>query len=159
MSKRIIEKLEAELEEKDEKISYLEEKIDNLKYADEWKWRHIRTLTAEENMDLPTPRLEIREKVVSEFEIVATYGLVRRNLFEEIIFMPFSSVKVSGSKAVMGIYKPLRMTGDMYNDMFELGLKGFIIFEDCVEEISLENTLDLPQALLVRMEKKNQTKM
>lgn len=149
----VIEHLEGMLEEKDKTIAKLENKIEEFEYRDEWQWRQIRTLSEEENLDLPIPRLEIRHRTKSRYRTVIDYGLVYTHLVGEINFIPISSTKVSGHVSRSEIYMPFRDGAHIYNDMFELNLRGFIIEGSRYKELSLADSEELPQALRSRMEK------
>jgi hypothetical protein len=72
--------------------------------------------------------------------------------------MPISSTRVSGlvSKNIVSIgeiYTPHRDGAHIYNDMFELNLRGFLVEGSKFIELSLTDTDHLPQGLLSRMEK------
>ena len=125
---RTLEEIDAILSRKDEKIKELEAQIRHLTYVDEWAWRQLRQLSDAENMGLPTPRLEIRHRRVSDYTHFIDYGLVIRHFLGHIEFVPLSSTKVSGGgKDIDVMYLPYRDGAHIYNEMFELNLRGFVV--------------------------------
>jgi hypothetical protein len=147
----VIERLEEILDARDNTIAELKNKIEDFEYRDEWQWRQIRTLSEEENLDLPVPRLEIRHRAKSNYNTVIDYGLVYTHLLGNITFMPISSTKVSGIRSGE-LFIPHRDGAHMYNDMFELNLRGFIVEGSKSIELYLSD-IALPQVLRDRMEK------
>jgi hypothetical protein len=146
---RDLEKKEKEIEKLETKISEMEEAQEDLEYRDEWRWRHIRALTPEENMDLPVPRLEIRSKRKSAYITIVDYGLVSLHLSGDVMYYPFSSTEVRGKS--LPLSTPFRAGGDILNDMYELNLRGFVIDGDENKELSLEDKDDLPSGLVIKM--------
>ena len=154
----VVERLNRDLEMKEEKIGQLESKLSEMEeaqedrdYQDEWRWRHIRTLTPEENMGLPFPRLELRRIRKSEYSSTVHYGLVNLHLDGSLMFYPFSSVMVGGKTPLFDT--PFRSGGDILNDMYELNLRGFVIDEGKSKELSLDDKGSIPNGLAAKMEK------
>lgn len=155
MSERTIDRLENLIAEKDREIEKLFDKIENLEYRDEWRWRQIRQLTEKENADLPVPRLELRYRDKSEYQHFIDYGLVYRHLMGDIEFIPISCTKIGGKGLLLSM--PFRDGAHMYNDMYELRLPGFVVDEkdgvQIVKQLSLGDERELPSALVTRMKK------
>lgn len=141
---RTLAEIDAILDRKDERIEELEAKLRMLEYEDEWRWRQIKQLSDEENMQLPLPRLEIRHRRPSQYTHFMDYGLVFRHLLGHIEFIPIGCTKTSGVSS--SLYLPHRDGAHIYNDMFELGLRGFLVDGSLCRELLLTDP-DLPYAV------------
>lgn len=134
---KVMEQLDKALEEKDRRIAELEEKIERLEYHDEWSWRQIKKLTDEENLGLPTPRLEMRYRVISSYLHFVDYGLVYRHLLGDIEFVPIGCTKINGK--VRQLDTPYRDGAHMFNEMFELNLPGFVVNGSDYRELTFDD--------------------
>jgi hypothetical protein len=150
------ERLNDELNEKEAKIAELEEQIENAKYQEDWKWRHIRKLTKAENMGLPTPRLEIRYKREDDYNVIADYGLVYEHFDGEVLFNPFGSTRMGGysnKKNDEPLRLPFRDGAHLQHDMWMLKLRGYVVNGTEYREVTLDDRDDLPGGLLRKMDK------
>lgn len=147
---RALEELDRLLVEKDSKISELEEKLEHISYNDEWSWRKIRPISEEENLDLPLPRLELRYRSPSAYTRIVDYGLVNRHLTGEIQFIPLGSTKMSGTISHLDI--PYRDGGHIFNDMYELKLRGFVVDGTSTRELTFTDNA-VPWTVLDRVQK------
>ena len=148
---KVMEQLENALEEKDQRIAALIEKLERIEYHDEWSWLQIRKITAEENLGLPVPRLELRYRVISEYTHFVDYGLVYRHLLGDIEFVPIGCTKINGK--VRQLDTPFRDGAHMFNDMLELNLRGFVINGSEYRELTFEDS-EVPSSVLAKVKKK-----
>lgn len=152
-----LDELDQILDEKNEKIRTLEDKIERMEYRDEWHWRQFRTLSDDENLGLPIPRLEIRHRKVSPYTTFVDYGIVYRHLLGEIMFVPLSCTKTSGYTEPL--QTPFRDGAHILNDMFELNLRGFVVEGKEFKELSLLQLDNLPANLVERIVKRDGLKL
>lgn len=151
----IEERLNDELNEKENIIEKLEEELETIKYHDEWKWRHIRTLSKEENLGLPIPRLEIRYRTIDDYNLVADYALVYESLMGETTFCPLSATRCGTSfRYLEDLELPFRNGADIMNEMYILNLPGYRVANGKYKKIDLSDPSDLPSALRRKMEKR-----
>jgi len=145
MTGRTLAEIDIILGQKDERIEELEAKLSKLEYEDEWRWRQIRQLSDEENMQLPLPRLEIRHRRPSKYTHFMDYGLVYKHFLGHIEFIPISCTKTSGVSQgnSSSLYLPHRDGAHIYNDIFEFGLRGFLVDGFLCRELLLTDP-DLP---------------
>lgn len=117
-----------------------------------------KTITENENNNLPIPRLEIRyEKKKSELH--ASLNLVSRDLGNNIQLQPLSTTILSpvdeiGDEYVLFTREPFRAAGDLRNYMHELKFPGFLVYKNASKEVKLEDTDELPLNLVVKMKNK-----
>jgi len=141
-----IERLEKLIEDQENQITELEDQLENMTYHEQWKWRAIRELDEKENLGLPVPRLELRNRKVSKYSRIVDYGLVHRHLLGHIEFIPIGSTKIDGGRETYTnlLQKlPIRDGAHIYHDMWELKLRGFIVdFPEC-QELSFDDE-DVP---------------
>jgi len=149
---RSLEELDRILAEKDSKISALEDKLAKQTYQDEWSWRQIKTISEEDNLGLPLPRLELRYRIPSDYTHYVNYGLVYRHLLGEIQFIPIGCTKISGKVAHLST--PYRDGGHMFSDMYELKLRGFVVDGTVSRELTFSDK-DVPLKVLDRINKDN----
>lgn len=149
---KVMEQLEKALEEKDQRIAALIEKLERIEYHDEWSWRQIRKLTDEENLGLPVPRLELRYRVISEYTHFVDYGLVYRHLLDTIEFVPIGCTKINGK--VRQLDTPFRDGAHMFFEMFELNLRGFVVNGSEYRELTFEDS-EVPSSVLAKIKKCN----
>jgi len=133
MNMTLEERLNEQLGEAEYKIRKLEEQLENQQYVDDWRWRQIRQLTEEENLDLPLPRLEIRYRK-DDYNAYADYSLVQRHFTNHIDVIPISSTRVSKSYADE-LTLPHRDGAHIIHDKENLGIPGYIVFKDKYKEI------------------------
>lgn len=138
----IEERLNAQLNEANQNIAKLQQEIEDLRYQEEWKWRHIRKLSSDENLGLPVPRLEIRYRKLAEYESAsaADYGLVYSHFWKnEIFFVPISSTRCGGGRTEHEDYLdlPFRDGAHIKNEMKQLNLRGFVTNGTRSREIEL----------------------
>ena len=147
---KVLEELERSLAEKDRRIEELEEKVETMSYHDEWSWRQIRSLSKEENLDLPMPRLELRYRILSNYTHFVDYGLVYQHLLGDVQFVPIGCTKISGK--VTHLATPFRDGGHMFNDMYELKLRGFVVDGTTARELSFADS-EVPLRVLDKVQK------
>ena len=122
------ERLNDQLNAAEARIEELESQIEASKYEDEWNWRHFRKLSKEENLGLPIPRLEIRNRKLDSYNCVSDYGLVYRHFDNEVLFAPLGSTRIGGSNTFeqTPLRLPFREGANIYHDMSKLKLRGFV---------------------------------
>lgn len=132
--------LNAVLEEKDDKISELENKIVSLNRkldTDLIYWRETRDIPVDDfRKDLPVPRLEMIHERIEGYGSQWTYGIVRnahqgmRSEWDKKCynFTPLSNTTTSSnSLTTLGeINYPFRDSAHIEYDMISLGFKGFL---------------------------------
>jgi len=152
--KSAVDRLADQLDEAETKIEELEAKIAAREYQDDWEWRQIKKLSKEENLDLPVPRLEIRYRKYDDFNVIADYGLVHTHLLGDILFVPFGSTRIGGtrSREEGHLDLPFRDGAHIMNDMWELRLPAYVVNGKHSKQISLSDPDDLPNALRKRMD-------
>jgi hypothetical protein len=137
MSTKALNRLTEKLEEAESKISKLEQEKENREYAERWRWRHIRTLSDEDNLDLPVPRLEIRYSRADDYNSEALYSLVYRHLLGQIELIPIGLTRVGDSgKYARDLDEPFRDGAHIKNEMKQLGLRGFVVGNGKYKEIN-----------------------
>lgn len=150
------DRLAKQLEEAEQKISELEEKIEASEYEEEWRWRHLFNLTPDENLDLPVPRLELRYAPMGKYNWEVKYGLVHERLMSEIEFVPFGSTKIGGSSRddQERLELPFRSGADIYNDMYLLKIPGYVVNGKKFKQLDLTDRDALPNGLVAKMDGK-----
>lgn len=111
----------------------LEDQIESTRLHDDWHWRQIRQLSEEENLGLPTPRMELRYRK-DDYNSYADYGLVIKHMMGHVEFIPLSSTRVSKDYADK-LTLPHRDGAHIIHDKENMNLPGFIVFEDKYKEI------------------------
>lgn len=106
MTKSINERLNDELNQAEQKIEELQEKIEKLSRNQDWRATFI--LTKEENLDLPIPRLEIRHIQSGPNEVQAKYGMVYKHLLGDIIHVPLGQTKCGSIRYLENLDLPFR---------------------------------------------------
>ena len=149
---KAFERLEKVITEQEEKIAELEKTLETYEYKDDWFWRQFKVLTEEENLNLPVPRLELRYVQKTKYTMISSYSIIYRHLLGDIMSIPISSTKIDGCNASVD-FLPFRDGAHIYNDMYELNLRGFVVTGTDVKELSLKDTENLPSALLARIQK------
>lgn len=143
---KAIERLEEQLNERDEKIEELEGKLAEAERAAEedhtWS-KHVEYKAGEEpSPELPVPRLEMRwseEERNDSYELTARYSLVYRHLCKQIVFVPLGVTRTTGALAERinpnkTVDTPFRDGAHLRNEMAQLGLRAFGIVGDHVRE-------------------------
>lgn len=141
-----MERLEELLDAKDEKISDLEGRLEDLErelnVISGWT-RHVEYTDAGKvpNPELPVPRLEVRwqNSLDSGYEVEASYSLVYRHLLGHVVFVPLGVTRRNGSVGSLvntdgSIDLPFRDGAHLRSDMAQLHLRGFGIYADTVHE-------------------------
>lgn len=88
---------------------------------------------------LPVPRLELRCEPIDD-GTEWTYSLVYKHFLGHIVFVTFGITRVSGARAVEPTGRgklplPMRDGVHIYHDMKELGLPGFAIYGETIEQL------------------------
>lgn len=103
-----IERLEEALDEKDARITMLEEELRTLKDESERTWLWARHFKIEDDKTLPVPRLEIRCRNLDDwYNWEWHYGLVYRHMLGDCIFVPLGHTTCNG-----GGHPPLDSQGN-----------------------------------------------
>lgn len=161
----IEERLNDIIEERDNEIEKLEHKLQELedeKTERQWEWRKLRTLTKEENLNLPVPRLEIRiEDSADGYQEKCMYGLVYEHLLGHFIHVPLGCTTVGGGsnhKYASKLESPFRDGAHIVYDMYTLNLPGFIVGDGKYREIDIEDTSCHPNKLSERIKRDENSK-
>ncbi len=131
------ERLNDDLYNKEREIEKLKEEVDDLTYRDDWKWRHIKHLSEEENMDLPVPRLEIRYRALDKYNVAADYALVYKHLLGHIEFCPLGSTRCSSHSYIKNLDLPFRDGAHIRHEMATLKLPGYVVGGSNFREIEI----------------------
>lgn len=117
------------------------------------------TLTKEQNLNLPVPRLEIRQSLLDNpvgdfgYNVKAEYGMVYEHLTGETIFVPLGSTNIGANLSrydFMGL--PFRDGAHIIHDMFMLKLRGFVVYQDKFKELFISDDT-IPGGLRTKMQK------
>lgn len=136
------DRLAEQLDEREQEIEQLKERIEELTDDRAWRWaRHEQW--AEDKNDLPVPRLEIRAYDHGGWYSWSwVYCLVYRHLLGHIVAVPLGNTTCNGGSGngprhpLTGeIYTPFRDGAHIRNDMKQLGLRAFAIVGDDIEEL------------------------
>lgn len=144
---KTLERMEALLDEKDAEIEQLSGRVAELEEEAERNrlWTEHRRFDEDVSPTLPVPRLEIRWRELEPgerddgYEIQAEYSLVYRHFLGHIVFVPLGFTRSTGALSARtkwgDIELPFRDGAHFYNEMKQLGLRGFAICGDRVDEM------------------------
>lgn len=131
------------LDEKDEEIYKLAERVEELENILDgrtWGWTIHTKISDGENMNLPVPRLEMRWRELDDwgYNWEAQYRLVYRHFLDELVAIPFGNTKRGGDSPPMTNEKvdlPFREGAHIKHDAGTLNLPAFVIYGDEVHPI------------------------
>lgn len=146
-----VQRLEKLLNEKDEEIEELNDRVrkaeDKAEMDSNWMRHRVYDKPEEApSQDLPVPRLEIRwhgdrQHPDGRYEVYAEYCLVTRHLLGWIVFMPIGGTWSSGAlverAAQQHVDLPFRDSAHICNDMKQLKLRAFGICGDKITEYTI----------------------
>lgn len=152
----ILERLEEQLAEKDARIEELEGKLKVETDRESYRWTHHRSVSRDENPDLPVPRLQLRYTergdINSWYSYTVTYELVYQHYLEglgggkDLVAVPLGSTVVNGNGVgIMGVGAPVRENGEIslpmrdgvhiISDSVQLNLPMFAVCGDVAKPI------------------------
>ena len=131
------------LNEKDRQIDKLAERVEELENTLDgrtWGWTIHTTVSEDENMNLPVPRLEMRWRELDDwgYNWEAQYRLVHRHFLDHLVAIPLGSTKRGGDSPPMTNEKvdlPFRDGAHIKHDAKALDLPAFVIYGDEVHPI------------------------
>lgn len=152
MTAKTIKRLEELLSKADNRIEQLETEAENREYKENWRWRHFRDISEEDNLGLPVPRLEVNYRKLDAYNTAIDMGLVRHKFPNRgYEFIPFESTRVgggiSGSSYEDNLEEPFRQSAHFRDAMIYLGLRGFVVGKGKFKEVDLSDTPRLPGGL------------
>lgn len=144
---KIQERLEEQLNLKDERIEELEKELQELKDESEWDWKWSRHKTLKQNLEnLPVPRLEMRWHKESEDGYLQRwdYWLIYRHTLNHLVAVPLGQTKTQGGNGQPPIYEgkirtPFRDGVHICNDTGHLGIPAFGIVEDKIVRLAMKD--------------------
>lgn len=115
-----------------------------LKDFQQYGWTRHRKISEEENLDLPIPRLELRYTNVDSYNCVCKYAMIYRHLLDDIVCIPLGKTDVGGNGGEPCIFDgklslPFRDGAHIKNEMRQLNLPGYVIYNNRIEEIEIDN--------------------
>jgi len=138
-----IERLEELLNERDEQIQELTDRIEafeEMRNDDRWRWARHEQIN---NDELPTPRLEIRCDVLGDYHQSWTYAMVYRHLLGHSVRVPLGHTEMNGSFIRSNYdlmwYMPFRDGAHIKNDMRQLNLPAYVIMDGKTQQIEVNN--------------------
>jgi hypothetical protein len=141
------ERLEKQLDEKDERIEALETELQELKDESESDWKWARHKTLKENPDnLPVPRLEMRWHKESDDGYLTRwdYNLIYRHLLGHLVAVPLGQTKSQGGNGTPPIHNgeirtPFRDGVHICTDTEHLGIPAFCIVEGTIVRLMMKD--------------------
>jgi hypothetical protein len=144
---KAIERLEAQLDEKDARIEELEKELQEIRDDEDANWEWSRHSTLKINPDnLPVPRLEMRWHKESEDGYLTCwdYRLIYRHLLGHLIAVPLGQTKSQGGNGAPPIRNgqidtPFRDGVHISTDTGHLGIPAFCIVEDKIVRLFMRD--------------------
>lgn len=141
----VTERLNKLLNEKDEQIATLNERIRILELTQEWgDMRHSTKDT--DDPRLPCPRLELRYTPHNHWgwhELTVTYALVRQHHLGHYVTTPLGVTTIQSSRGVVPVYDskvclPICDGKDLLHDMRHLNLPAWALCDGKIYDLSDE---------------------
>jgi len=128
---KALEVLGEQLERVETKAERLEAELEDYKDIRRWMWaRPLRQDEGEPDVDLPVPRLEMRQRQISEFEFESMQYLVLDDFAlpeTSLLFVPLGRTTTSSSNAWKRDPElPYRDGAHIFHHMAQLKLPGFL---------------------------------